>query len=191
MSAAGEVTAFLPTLEMARAAKASATVRVWWTRRGVDLLAREPSKQRKLAGILGVVRLRQGELTSELLRYPYVPSMPFALEEGLAQLWERQTLEPPECLRVDIERRGSGDPYRGLPSGAPTFHGYEYGGALAAVRRKLAELRAAHPPDALEVRTFALPILWLGYGGLVRRELALVVRPDRVLHALVCKARWL
>lgn len=191
MSAASEVTAYLPTLEMARAAKASATVRVWWRRSGVDLLRREPSRQRKLAGILSIVRLRQGKTSSELLRYPYVPSMPFALEEGLAQLWERQTQEPPECLRVDLERQDGGDPYRGLPSGAPSFYGYDYGDALREVRRTLAQLRATHPPDALEVRTFALPILWLGYGGLVRRELALVVRPDRVLHALVCKSRWL
>lgn len=191
MDAPGDASVFLPTLEMARAAKASATVRVWWTRSGVDLLAREPSKQRKLAAIFGVVRLRKGELSTELLRYPYVPSMPFALEEGLAQLYERQTAEPAECLRVDLERRGSGDPYRGLPSGAPTFHGYDYADALVEVRRKLAQLRASYPADALEVRTFACPILWLSYGGLLRRELALVVRPDRVMHALVCKARWL
>lgn len=191
MASAGEAALYLPTLEMARAAKASANVGVWWSRRGVDLLAREPSKERRLAAIYGFAKLRQDGLTIDVLRYPYVPSMPFPLEEGLAQHYERQTTEPPECLRVDLERRGSGDPYRGMPSTAPSFHGYDYAEALLAVRRKLAQLRSAYPPEALDVRTFACPILWLSYGGLLRRELAIVVKPDGALHALVCRSRWL
>lgn len=190
MSSSEAVTAFLPSLEMARAAKASAMTRVWWRRRGVDLLKRDPSETRQVAALLTIVR-RRGEPGETLLRYPYVPSMPFALEEGAARLFERTGEALPECLRVDVERRGSGDPYRGMSRATPSFHGFDYGDALGQVRERLVHLRAANPPGTLDVETYAWPILRLSYRGLVRRELALLVRADRVLHAMMCKVSWL
>lgn len=184
----GDVDAFLPTLEKARAAKADVRARVWWRKDGVDLLAEEPSATKKLAAILTIARDASGEV---VLRYPYVPSMPFALEEGTAQLFERHAGDPPECLRVDLERRGSGDPYRGAPVAVAEFHGFEYEDALPQARARLGALRSAHPPGALEVHTFAWPILRLSYQQVrLRRELALLVRPDRVMHAMLCRARW-
>lgn len=193
MAESEDVAVYLPSLEMARGAQASLTARVWWRRAGVNLLAKDPSESRRLAAILTVVRRRDAEEPMELLRYPYVPSMPFALEEGTARLFERYPAQsPPACLRVDLNRRGSGDPYRGVPTATPTFHGFDYGHALVQVREKLTQLRAAHPPGTLEVETWAWPILWLSYRRLtMRREVALLVRPDRVLHAMMCKGRWL
>lgn len=191
MSSSDAVAAFLPSLEMARAAEASAVARVWWRRSGVELLKRDPSEERRLAALLTIVR-RRGEPPVTLLRYPYVPSMPFALEEGAARLLERAPEVLPECLRVEVERRGSGDPYRGMSRATPSFHGYDYGDALAQVRERLTQLRAANPPGTLDVETYAWPVLRLSYRGLtMRRELALVVRADRVLHAMICKGSWL
>ena len=186
--ASEEVEAFLPTLAKARAAKASLRARVWWRRSGVDLLRREPVRTEKVAALWAVVR--QPGQEEPLLRYPYVPSMPFPLEEGAARLFERQEGEPPECLRVDVERRGSGDPYRGSPAARPSFHEHDYGDALAQARGRLGSLREAHGAK-LDVRTYAWPILRLSYRSFaLRREVAILVRPDGVMHAMLCRGAW-
>lgn len=180
----------IPTLERARQAHASLTTRVWWRRGSIDLLEREPSATRKLAAVVVVAHAGNAPPGSQaLLRYAYVPSMPFPLEEGLAQLWERTGADMPDPLRVDIERDAVGDPYRGTRGAPPRFRDHDYGDALRQARTALGSLRQQHASN-VSIHTFAWPILWLTFGGLaMKREVAIVVRPDRVMHAVVCKGR--
>lgn len=182
-----EVDAWIPSLSAARSAKTSMPVKLFFGR-AVNLLDRDPIATRRLAAIV-LVANREGEPENPILRYPYVPTMPFALEEGTVRVLERYaTNAPPACLRVSIERRASGDPYRGMPTSDPTFHGFDYADALAQVRHRVAVLRAEWANVPIEIHTFAWPILRLTFRTLVRRqEMAVVVRPDGVLHAMLIR----
>lgn len=181
-----DVEAFLPSLEKARSAKAELTARVWWRRKGVDLLAQEPTALDRLA-VLYLTADAEGTTPFD---YAYVPSMPFPLEEGVRQLFERNEGALPESLRVDLERRGAGDPYRGASTRTTEFNGFTYEGALDAARSRLIGLRKAHGKE-LDVRVYAWPVLRLSYQRIgLRREVAILVRPDGVMHAMLSRGRW-
>ncbi|MFK7988159.1 MAG: hypothetical protein AB8I08_19215 [Sandaracinaceae bacterium] len=183
---ATDVEAFLPSLEKARSAKAELTARVWWRRKSIDLLAEEPTSLDRLA----VLYLTATAPETAPFSYPYVPLMPFALEEGVRQLFERHEGLLPESLRVDLERRGAGDPYRGTSGRTTEFNGFAYEQALEAARSRLIGLRKAHG-KAADVRVYAWPVLRLSYQRIgLRREVAILVRPDGVMHAMLSRGRW-
>lgn len=181
-----DVEAFLPSLEKARSAKAELTARVWWRRKGIDLLAQEPTSLDRLAALY----LTATAPETAPFAYAYVPSMPFALEEGVRQLFERHEGALPESLRVDLERRGAGDPYRGTATQTTQFNGFAFEQALDAARSRLVGLRKTHG-KAVELRVYAWPVLRLSYQRIgLRREVAILVRPDGVMHAMLSRGRW-
>lgn len=116
----------------------------------------------------------------------YVPSLPLSLETAVAEILDIAT-DPPACLRFDPAPRRVDSAYRGsLRAQDPTFHGCDFGDALARARTAAAGLVGEGEVIRQEIRTYAWPILWLRYRVLgVTRDAALVVAPDRSLRALL------
>jgi len=184
---------FLPSVERARAADVSLVTRVWWRRSGIDLFARDPVREERVAALLLLAdraldapRVDPSSVPGPI-RYAYVPShLPFQLEEGLTRLLEPSAWQPPEALRFDVDAGSRGDPYRGLPSGEPEFHGHRFGDALGQVRGVVQSYRRAHGEAHASVRVYAWPVLFLTYSGLtLHRRVALLVHPEMHLHALI------
>ena len=80
-----------------------------------------------------------------------------------------------------------GGPYRGGPSIEPSFHGHRFGDALRQARDVVRGFMDAHGGrEATALDAWAWPFLRITFKRfLVRREVALVVRPDLNLHAFL------
>ncbi|MBI2897209.1 MAG: hypothetical protein HYY06_26870 [Deltaproteobacteria bacterium] len=136
-------------------------------------------------GFVERVRLREVHDLVETLRYAYVPSLPFSIEERVTRLID-PAVDPPECLRIDLEPRRGGSAYRDTFELEPEFFGHSFGDAL--VQARTAARAFGSEPDLVrkDVRAYAWPLLlvrWSGFG--LDRTVALVVRPGDLAHVAV------
>lgn len=169
-----ELSLYLPSLETARTARISVMQRSWRPDKcGSELLAQAPHEERRIAAI--VLRLRSPEISID---YVYCPRLPYPFEVAVMQLFEQMTDPFPECLRIELSPRPTG-PYREQGREGEHVAGFQYSDPLATVRRVV----GAHAPSS-HVRAYAWPILWLRYGPF-DRQIVLLVRPDRAMHAIV------
>lgn len=125
-------------------------------------------------------RVRYVNDTPVNLRRTFVPSMP----KGVRAAVERSVLAReswPEILRFEPEPSMVGTAYRGANAvREPDFHGFYFGDALGNVTASIRE--STRDLVGSEVRTYAVPVLWLAYEALGEEgHHAIVVQPDATL----------
>lgn len=132
-----------------------------------------------------LMRLREVHDVVATLRYAYVPSLPFSIEERVTKLLE-PTADPPDCLRFDMAPRRAGSAYRDMIEVDPEFFGHSFADALAEARKAAEGFGADADVIRRDVRAYAWPLLLLKYSGVgLDRTVALVVRPGDLAHVAV------
>lgn len=136
-------------------------------------------------GLVAGVRLREIHDAVETLRYAYVPSLPFSIEERVTRLIEPE-VDPPECLRFEMAARRAGSAYRDTLEVDPEFFGHSFGDALAQARAAAQALGSEPDVVRKDVRAYAWPVLLVRWSGLgLDHTVALVVRPGDLAHVAI------
>lgn len=122
------------------------------------------------------------------LRYAYVPSMIDALDLAVGERFEKLPDALPEALRFDPEPQQKQSAYRGdVGQSDHTFHGHGFGDALSRAMTAARGLARGGTVIKQEIKTYAWPLLWLRYDGVMRKgDVALLHSPaTRQLEAVV------
>lgn len=131
------------------------------------------------------VRFREVHDVVDTLRYAYVPTLPFSIEERVTRLID-PAADPPECLRIDMAARRAGSAYRDTIEVDPEFLGHSFADALAQARTAAQAFGVEADVVKKDVRAYAWPLLLLRWSGLgLDRTVALVVRPGDLAHVAV------